>query len=237
MHHFWGLRQGSNLILSEEEARHARSVLRLHDGDPVRVLDGLGSAWEGPIHFVGKREAVVADAVELPNYGPVSGHFHLYLAPTKNADRTEWLLEKAVEMGIHAVTLLECTRSERKHLKHDRLIRVMQAACKQSQKGLLPVLNGPIPFGQAVAQCTEARKAIAALVDGVNPAFLPSELRASPDESWAVCIGPEGDFTAAEVAEAQNAGFNLVHLGPHRLRTETAGLYAVAAFAQRFERG
>ena len=111
----------------------------------------------------------------------------------------------------------------------------MQAACKQSQKGLLPVLNGPIPFNQAVAQCTESRKAIAALVEGSKSSFLPSELRTSPDHSWAVFIGPEGDFTPAEVDEAQRAGFDLVHLGPHRLRTETAGLYAVAAFAQRSE--
>jgi 16S rRNA (uracil1498-N3)-methyltransferase len=235
MHHFWGLRQGSNLILSEEEARHARSVLRLNDGDPVRVLDGLGSAWDGPIRFVGKREAVVADALELPDYGLVSGHFHLYLAPTKNADRTEWLLEKAVEMGIHAVTLLECARSERKHLKHDRLVRVMQAACKQSQKGTLPQLNGPVAFSEAVAQCAADRKTIAALVEGSKSMFLPGELRASPEHSWAVFIGPEGDFTPAEVDEAQRAGFDLVHLGPHRLRTETAGLYAVAAFAQRSE--
>jgi len=235
MHHFWGLRQGSNLILSEEEARHARSVLRLNDGDQVRVLDGLGSAWDGPIHFVGKREAVVADAVELPNYGLVSGHLHLYLAPTKNADRTEWLLEKAVELGIHAVTLLECTRSERKHLKHDRLVRVMQAACKQSQKGILPLLNGPIAFSEAVTHCTATRKAIAALVEDVSTKFLPSEIRTSPQASWAVFVGPEGDFTPAEVVQAQQAGLDLVHLGPHRLRTETAGLYAVAAFAQRSE--
>lgn len=235
MHHFWGLRQGSNLILSEEEARHARSVLRLNDGDQVRVLDGLGSAWDGPIHFVGKREAVVADAVELPNYGTVSGHLHLYLAPTKNADRTEWLLEKAVELGIHAVTLLECARSERKHLKHDRLIRVMQAACKQSQKGTLPALHGPVAFSDAVAQCSSERKAIAALVEGEHSLFLPSEVRTSPRSSWAVFVGPEGDFTPTEVAEAQRAGIDLVHLGPHRLRTETAGLYAVAAFAQRSE--
>lgn len=235
MHHFWGLRQGSSLILSEEEARHARSVLRIQDGDEVRVLDGLGSAWDGPIHFVGKREAVVAQPTERAGYGLVSGHFHLYIAPTKNADRTEWLLEKSVEMGIHAVTLLECSRSERRHLKLDRLVRVMQAACKQSQKGMLPLLQGPVAFSDAVAQCATDRKAIAALVDGNRAAFLTSELRAEPNASWSVFIGPEGDFTPTEVAAATDAGFELVHLGPHRLRTETAGLYAVAAFAQRAE--
>jgi 16S rRNA (uracil1498-N3)-methyltransferase len=235
MHHFWGLRQGSNLIISEEEARHARSVLRLNDGDTVRVLDGLGSAWDGPIHFVGKREAVVHQATETPNYGFVTGHLHLYVAPTKNADRTEWLLEKAVELGVHAVTLIECSRSERRYLKHDRLVRVMQAACKQSQKGRLPDLIGPVGFGDALAQCTADQKAIAALIDGDRSTFLPTQMRTFPNASWAVFVGPEGDFTTTEVEEARHSGAELVHLGPHRLRTETAGLYAVAAFAQRSE--
>jgi len=69
MHHFWGLRQGRNLILNEEESRHARSVLRLSDGDLVRVLDGEGSAWDGALQFINKRDAMVANALEVPNYG------------------------------------------------------------------------------------------------------------------------------------------------------------------------
>jgi 16S rRNA (uracil1498-N3)-methyltransferase len=233
MHHFWGIRQDNNLILSEEEARHARSVLRLNDGDVVRVLDGLGSAWDGPIHFVGKREAIVPAAKELAGYGHVSGHFHLYIAPTKNADRTEWLLEKAVELGVHAITLLECNRSERRHLKEDRLIRVMQAACKQSKKGHLPKLNGPLSFADAISSCATDRKAIAALTNSATSSFLPHLIREFPEKSWAVFIGPEGDFTSIEVEQAINHGIQLVHLGPHRLRTETAGIYAVTAFAQR----
>ena len=233
MHHFWGLRQGHNLILNEEESRHARSVLRLSEGDHIRVLDGEGSAWEGPIQFINKRDAMVANALELQHYGAVSGSFHLYVAPTKNLDRLEWLLEKSVEMGMHSLTLLECARSERRRLKLDRLERVMQAACKQSGKGRLPLLFGPILFEQALEACTCEQKAIAALMDVANSHFLPPLIRSIPEASWSVFIGPEGDFTESEVSAAQSKGFALVHLGPHRLRTETAGLYAVAAFAQR----
>lgn len=233
MHHFWGLRQGRNLILNEEESRHARSVLRLSDGDLVRVLDGEGSAWEGALQFINKRDAMVGNALEIPNYGAVSGSFHLYVAPTKNLDRLEWLLEKSVEMGLHSLTLLECARSERRRLKLDRLVRVMQAACKQSNKGRLPLLHGPVPFEQALEACTSEQKAIAALIDGADSHFLPPLIRSKPTESWSVFIGPEGDFSESEVSAAQSKGFTLAHLGPHRLRTETAGLYAVAAFAQR----
>lgn len=231
MHHFWGIRQGTDVALLEDEARHAHKVLRLADGDVVRVLDGLGSAWEGPLQFLGKKGAVVAGAKELPQYGSVSGHLHLIIAPTKNMDRIEWLLEKAVELGVHRVTLVECARSERRHLKLDRLIRVMQAACKQSQKGLLPELHGPTRFTDVLGAATEGSMAIAAL----RPASrsLPELIRAKPHDAWTILIGPEGDFTDAEVAEAEAQGATLVGLGPHRLRTETAGLYAVAAFAQR----
>ena len=230
MHHFWGIRQGSDVALLEDEARHAQKVLRLVDGDVVRVLDGLGSAWEGPLQFLGKKGAVVAGAAELPQYGSVSGHLHLVIAPTKNMDRIEWLLEKAVELGVHRVTLAECARSERRHLKLDRLVRVMQAACKQSQKGLLPVLEGPTRFSEVLA-ASEGRLALAALRP--ESAYLPELIRSEPHAAWTVFIGPEGDFTDAEVAEAVAKGAVLVGLGPHRLRTETAGLYAVAAFAQR----
>ena len=231
MHHFWGIRQGTDVALLEEEARHAHKVLRLADGDVVRVLDGLGSAWEGPLQFLGKKGAVVAGAKELPQYGSVSGHLHLIIAPTKNMDRIEWLLEKAVELGVHRVTLVECARSERRHLKLDRLIRVMQAACKQSQKGLLPELHGPTRFSDVLGAATEGSMAIAALRPGSRS--LPELIRAKPHDAWTILIGPEGDFTDAEVAEAVAKGATLVGLGPHRLRTETAGLYAVAAFAQR----
>jgi 16S rRNA (uracil1498-N3)-methyltransferase len=230
MHHFWGIRQGADVALLEDEAHHAHKVLRLNDGDVVRVLDGLGSAWEGPLHFLGKRGAVVARARELPSYGSVSGCFHLVIAPTKNMDRIEWLLEKAVELGVHRVSLVECARSERRHLKLDRLVRVMQAACKQSQKGMLPELDGPTPFSERMTS-TKGRCALAALRS--ESAYLPELIRAAPNEPWTVFIGPEGDFTDAEISEAQSHGAVLVGLGPHRLRTETAGLYAVAAFAQR----
>ena len=230
MHHFWGIRQGTDVALLEDEARHAQKVLRLNDGDVVRILDGLGSAWEGPLHFLGKKGAVVANATERPNYGAVSGYLHLVIAPTKNLDRIEWLLEKAVELGVHKVTLAECDRSERRHLKVDRLVRVMQAACKQSQKGMLPALEGPRPFREVLAG-VHGRTALAALRP--ESVFLPELLRAHPEEAWTVFIGPEGDCTDREVAEAVAHGAILVGLGPHRLRTETAGMYAVAAFAQR----
>lgn len=234
MHHFWGVRQGSDVALLEEEARHAQTVLRLRDGDVVRVLDGLGSAWEGPLHLVGKKGAVVAQARELSDYGAVSGHLHLAVAPTKNMDRIEWLLEKAVELGVHEVTLLECSRSERRHLNLDRLIRVMQAACKQSQKGRLPALRGPLRVADLLREAS-GNLAIAALRPDQKTEFLPTLVRARAAEPWTVLIGPEGDFTDAEVDQALAHGATMVNLGPHRLRTETAGLYAVAAFAQRAE--
>ena len=162
---------------------------------------------------------------------------HVGIAPTKNIDRFEWFLEKATEIGISEITPLICQRSERTVVKTERLRGVIIAAMKQSLKTELPQLNEVIDFQRFMQQTAfeNQQKFIAhcyelAHWDFEKSAFLKTEPLPKIYEKASdavILIGPEGDFTEAEVARAQGAGFVGISLGNSRLRTETAGVVAV----------
>ena len=144
-------------------------------------------------------------------------------SPTKNADRMEWLLEKAIEIGICSLTFLQCDHSERTHLNLERLQRLAIAALKQSQTTWLPPLK-TMKFADFIQQNidTQADKFIA-WCDENNQRQLVDMPRQFPE--MILLIGPEGDFSEEEIALARESGYTEVKLGDRRLRTETAGLY------------
>ena len=150
------------------------------------------------------------------------------IAPTKMLDRVEWMLEKATEIGVDEVSFLNCQFSERKLIKTTRLEKIVVSAVKQSHKAWKPVLNEIVSFKSFINQPHEGRKYIAHCYEEVPRTYLFDELRKPSDsEDAIVLIGPEGDFSIDEVKMAIEAGWQSVHLGKSRLRTETAGLSAV----------
>jgi len=147
----------------------------------------------------------------------------LAVAPTKNADRMEWLAEKATETGVDSITFLKTRYSERKQLNTDRIRKILIAAMKQSEKAVLPQLSEMIDFEQYVEQAFAGQKII--------PHCHPGEKRLlshtyCKGEDVRILIGPEGDFSEEEVALALANGYQAVSLGETRLRTETAALVA-----------
>ena len=148
---------------------------------------------------------------------------HLAIAPTKSLDRFEWFLEKAVEIGVDQVTPLLCQRSERKTIKIERLEKIVLSAMKQSIKAYLPLINPMTKFSDFITKPADGKKLIAHCVDVPKPS-LKSKL---PNQNqFTILIGPEGDFSPEEIALAKNSGFEEVHLGKSRLRTETAAIVA-----------
>lgn len=232
MHSFWGYKDGNKVHLDPEEVVHATKVLRLEPGHMIRVFDGSGTVYQAEIEQCSKRNVSATIQVEQVNYGAVPGHLHVAIAPTKNVDRMHFFLEKAVEMGVHAITPIWTFHSERKHWNPEKALKIMKGACTQSHKGLLPVLHPAQSLDSFLTQVKETRRYIATCIDAPKNSLVAA-FAAHPTDSSLVLIGPEGDFSEAEYQEALSAGFEHVHLGPHRLRTETAGLYTVAAFAQR----
>lgn len=232
MHSFWGYKDGNQVHLDPEEVVHATKVLRLEPGHIIRVFDGSGTVYQAEIEQCSKRNVSATIQVEQANYGGVPGHLHVAIAPTKNVDRMHFFLEKAVEMGVHAITPIWTFHSERKHWNAEKALKIMKGACTQSHKGSLPDLHPAQSLDSLIEQVTETRRYIATCIDAPKQSLVTA-FATHPSDSSLVLIGPEGDFSEAEYQHAERAGFTHVHLGPHRLRTETAGLYAVAAFAQR----
>lgn len=213
--------------LDEEESRHLLSVLRRKPGDRIQLTDGKGAFYEAEITETGKRHALARILSQTVQPAERPARLHLAIAPTKQIERYEWFLEKAVEIGIDEITPLLCQRSERDTVRLDRLEKILVSAMKQSLRAYLPRLNAPIPFKKFAAAATEPQKRIAWCADAPMPHLKTNLL---PTLDTLIAIGPEGDFSAEEVALAMQQGFEGVSLGTARLRTETAGVLAVSVF-------
>ena len=211
-------------VLNEEESRHCSKVLRLTRGDHVQLIDGKGGFYVAEILSETKRNVTLGILKTTLEYHKRNYHLHIAIAPTKNIDRLEWFLEKATEIGISEITPIICERSERKVVKEDRLNKVITSAVKQSIQAYHPLLNEAVPFSEFIVRDTGAKKMIAHCIDGEPRKFI-SELVESA-QHYLILIGPEGDFSPAEIELALQNGFNPLTLGNSRLRTETAGLAA-----------
>jgi 16S rRNA (uracil1498-N3)-methyltransferase len=134
-------------------------------------------------------------------------------------DRFEWFLEKATEIGIDRITPVITEHSERRRLRHDRSLKVLIAAMKQSQRTWLPQLDELTPLPHFLGQELPARRAFG-WCTGEHGSFMNWY---QPQDSI-ILIGPEGDFSADEAQQLQQTGFAPVSIGNSRLRTETAGV-------------
>ncbi|MCF0159583.1 MAG: 16S rRNA (uracil(1498)-N(3))-methyltransferase [Bacteroidaceae bacterium] len=224
MHYFYTPDIRDSHELPEEEAAHAVRVLRMTEGDEMVLMDGRGTFYRATVSAASPKRCLFTIEEEMPQERQWTGRVHLAMAPTKNMDRTEWLAEKATEIGLDELTFLNCRWSERKVIKTERILKILVSAMKQSHKPSLPVLNEMVDFQKFIRQPFEGRKFIA----HCHADNLP-ELRQvmRPNEDVLVLIGPEGDFSEEEVARAEANGFVSVSLGKSRLRTETAALVAV----------
>ena len=214
--------------LPVEEAMHATRVLRLKAGDEIFLMDGVGNYYRAQVTIAATHHCYYEILEHLPQEPEWKGHLHLAIAPTKMMDRMEWFVEKATEIGVDEISFLNCKFSERKLLKLPRLEKIVISAVKQSHKAWNPVLHEMVSFKDFIRQPREGRKFIAHCYDQIPRTYLFDELRkSSAPEELTVMIGPEGDFSIDEVKDAVEAGYQSVHLGTSRLRTETAGLSAV----------
>ncbi len=215
------------IILEGDEARHA-AVLRLKPGEEIGVLNGQGRIAYGTAEEGRKIFRVLISRIEqksLPAF-----KLHIAIAPTKQMDRTEWFLEKATELGVYEITLLNCDHGERQRVNQERLQKILIAAIKQSGRPWLPKLNQPISL-EALFKSTIAESIYVAHAGGLS--VTEWDLAGKLPASLCFCVGPEGDFSDKELALIKKLSIPAVSFGGYRLRTETAGVYAAAYFAQR----
>lgn len=214
--------------LPTDEAMHALRVLRLQSGDEMMLMDGVGNFYRAEVTLAHTKHCLYDIKEVMPQQPQWLGHIHLAIAPTKMMERMEWLVEKAVEVGVDEISFLNCQFSERRIVKLPRLDKIVIAATKQSHKAWKTVLNGITPFKDFIDQPREGGKYIAHCYEEIPRTSLFDHLRqTNAPQDATVLIGPEGDFSIDEVRYAVANGYQSVHLGPSRLRTETAGLSAV----------
>lgn len=210
----------NSVAFDKEESKHMTKVLRKQTGDVLFVTNGKGYLFETRITQALPQKCVVE--ILSTSFEPQKPfHLHLAVAPTKMNDRFEWFLEKATEIGIQEITPIICDHSERKIVKIERFEKIILAAMKQANLLYLPKINEAIPFKKFLELPVEGQKFIAHCEDTTR-----SQLKNSVQKSTDVTllIGPEGDFSSAEIKKALEKGYKPVTLGNTRLRTETAAI-------------
>jgi 16S rRNA (uracil1498-N3)-methyltransferase len=227
---------GQTFTLNEDESKHCIRVLRLKNGDTVNLTDGRGGFFNAILVSENPRACTLEITEANHNFEQRNYRLHMAVAPTKNTDRLEWFLEKAVEIGIDEFTPVICEHSERKNLNIERLERIAISAMKQSIKAYKPIIHECQPLKIFLKNASGDCKLIAHCIPEEEKTDIESNsnwIKRNPisevykKSQSAVClIGPEGDFSPTEVNLAVSQGFAGISLGNSRLRTETAGLVA-----------
>lgn len=214
------------------EVVHALRVLRMKEGDEMHLIDGVGGLYRARIDRTTKNSCYysIVESEQQPRLW--RGRLEIAVAPTKQVERMEWLVEKATEIGVDRITFLDCCFSERKRLNREHLERIAISAAKQSHKAFVPTVEDVVEYEEFIGRTPQSgRRFIAHCYDDATlcpngkPFLL--DLLGDADDGAIVMVGPEGDFSFKEIELAIKAGFEPTNLGKSRLRTETAALVAV----------
>ncbi|MDZ7769041.1 MAG: 16S rRNA (uracil(1498)-N(3))-methyltransferase [Woeseiaceae bacterium] len=222
------LTAGQTLIIDGEPARYIGRVLRCRPGQTIVLFDGGGSEFPSVIETIARKGITfrIGDAVHRNVESPLALRLMQGLS---RGERMDTVIQKATELGVHRLSPLDCEFSV-VHLddrRADRRTRhwrgICQSACEQCGRNTLPVLDAPATFAGAIADSGgQATRLL------LHPGAAQSMQDIAPSTEVTLLIGPEGGFSDSELAQADEAGFKRVSLGPRTLRTETAAIAAIA---------
>ena len=223
------LEQGGSVALPEGPFRHLVQVLRMQAGDALIVFNGQGGEYEAQIETVTKRGATLSVGVfhDADRESPL--HVTLVQGISKG-DRMDWAIQKAVELGVSAIVPVLTERCnvnldrERQDKKLDHWRGVVISACEQSGRTRLPSLAAPLRLSDWWRE--SAGTATRYLLDPQGS--MPLALAPQSTQGCTLVVGPEGGLSAAEIRVGAEAGCIRVRMGPRILRTETAGVAALA---------
>ncbi|MBQ6178120.1 MAG: 16S rRNA (uracil(1498)-N(3))-methyltransferase [Bacteroidales bacterium] len=249
---------GKTVFLDQEESAHCVKVLRHRTGDEITVVDGLGTMMRCRLADDSPKGASAEIVETFHDWGGHPYSLTMAVCPTKNNDRYEWFVEKATEVGVDKIVPVIGERSERRVFKPERSRKIALSAMKQSLKARLPIVAEPVSVkdfilspvavqSPPVAERSRSAERSSPVAERSRSAgdiklicycFEGETLRRSIGDVLAeaaeganitIMIGPEGDFSPEEARLAVENGYIPVHLGPSRLRTETAAVTAATA--------
>jgi 16S rRNA (uracil1498-N3)-methyltransferase len=193
----------------------------MKEGDLFSILDGKGHQYEAKLTSTKGKKCTFSIHTSFEQASTRNYRLHIAVAPTKNMDRMEWFVEKAIEVGVDEISFLLCEHSERKNINLERIEKIAISALKQSMNLYLPTLNELVPFTKFIANQGTENRYIAHLEDEQRKLF---KHEIADKKEILLLIGPEGDFSKAEIDLAIQQHYVPVSLGESRLRTETAAL-------------
>lgn len=221
-------------VLNEENSKHAVQVLRMQNGEQLRLTDGLGNLYTAEIADAHKKKCTV-NILERTFEDAPARQVTIAVSPVKNNSRFEWFLEKATEIGVTEIVPILCARTEKQHFRYDRMNGILISALLQSQQVWLPKLHEPVKYEKYIESIKDnnIQKFIAHCEEDQKTSLRELLSTDQPMSQSTILIGPEGDFTKEEIATALQNDFAPVALGDTRLRTETAALVAAALLCVR----
>lgn len=225
-----GLAAGATVALPAAVAHHATRVLRLRDGAAITLFDGRGGEYAATLQLAGDRATALFQRFDdVARESP----FAVTLVQAWMAgDKLDWTVEKAVELGVAGIVLVPAQRSvvvldeARRAKREQRLRDIVIAACCQCGRNRVPPLHAAASLEDGVRRALQAAGRGVLLAPTADTS-LPQAATATA--SLALAIGPEGGFDADEQALARRLGYATASFGRRILRTETAGIAALAA--------
>lgn len=218
---------------SEEESKHCIRVLRKKKGDEITLIDGQGTEAIGLIISDNPKKCsgeIIQRIFHEPNR---NYRLHIAIAPTKNFDRIEWMIEKCVEIGIDEISFIETSNSERNKINLERCEKIAISAIKQSKQFYLPNIHPIQSFQSFLVRTEPIPNKWIAWCESDKTDYLSKQITSIQNSQNLVCVGPEGDFTPQEIEAAQAHNFTPCSLGPNILRSETAAVMATALMAAK----
>ena len=214
-------KNNQQIILSKETSKHCVKVLRMKAFEQLQLTSGTGDLYTVEI-IEPHKEACVVKLIDHKQFTSINKKISIAISPLKNANRFEWFLEKATELGIAEIIPIICKRTERQNFRFERMNSILIAAMLQSEQCYLPTLKQPISFDEFIGTKKYSTQLIAHCIDDEKKL-----IRDYTTDEAVILIGPEGDFTKEEIELALKNNYQPVTLGNTRLRTETAGVVAI----------
>jgi 16S rRNA (uracil1498-N3)-methyltransferase len=233
MNVFFAFNKDGHYFLDEKETHHCLHVLRRKDNDKIYFINGKGELFEGIVEIVKNKTIKINNPILIKKNTPPLPYVHIAIAPTKQFQRMEWFLEKAIECGVNEISFIKTKRTERFHASQERCLYIVRNAMKQSLMLYEPKFNSGINFDSFVKDSVKIENSFKGICHQNEKTDFVGDL--GMYSNYIFLIGPEGDFTDDEIQLAIENDFNEIHLGNNRLRTETAGLFSIISVRSRFK--
>lgn len=228
------LGSGRRVTLPAAAAQHVSRVLRLRSGAALTVFDGRGGEYAARLEVTG-RDAAAVDVGEHRAVERESPLGITLLQALARGERMDWVIQKATELGVQQIVPVASARSvvqlddDRGGKRVGHWQAVAAAACEQCGRNTLPQITAPLSLAAALQQSTGPGCRLVLHPEAAEPLAAAVATAERPLQRVARLVGPEGGLDEAELALAADHGFRAVRLGPRVLRTETAGIAALAA--------